>query len=440
VKHSPSINRSRILAVVRHALEPQPFVLAMWEGGAAAWARTDAWSDIDLQILVEDGSADAAFALVEGALESLSPIELRFAAPRPTWHGHDQVFYRLQETDESLLVDLVVMKRSSRNQLRERERHGERVIHFDKTGEAAPVTLDHQALRARIDEQLAQLRIAFEIFQCLTKKELQRGNPLGALASYHSHTLGPLLALLRIRHCPERFDFGLRYSAADLPVGVTRSLEELWFVGDVSEIAVKRERAERMFNATLAELDAKQLDCSKVPVSASLVAPNERIQGIRACEVEIFVEPVEVATDREAVRRGIEATQPASPADHIRKGLALYNVASEGELISPLNVYLRGSTQQVDGGLLGRTGASALFIAVLWVAEPFRRQGYGRQLVLTAEREALRRGCHFSHVDTFSFHAPEFYRRLGYEVFGVLDGYKSGHVRYFLKKSLAARA
>lgn len=433
----PTLDRSRILAVLRQALEPEPFVLAMWEGGAAAWARTDAWSDIDLQLLVEDERVGAAFTLAERALESLSPIELRFAAPRPTWHGHDQVFYRLRDTDENLLVDLAVMKRSSKNQLRERERHGERVIHFDKTGEATPVTLDRRALRGRIEERLAQLRIAFEMFQCLTKKELLRGNPLGALAFYHSHTLGPLLTLLRIRYCPERFDFDLRYSAADLPADVTKSLEKLWFVGSLSEIAAKRETAERMFHATLTELDAKEVDRLKTGAS---VDPGECIQGTPTGEVEIFVEQVEVATDRATVRRAIEATQPTNPADHIRKGLALYNVASEGELISPLNVYLRQTPKQVQGGLLGRTGASALFIDVLWIAEPFRRRGYGRQLVLAAEREAIRRGCHFSHVDTFSFHAPDFYRRLGYEVFGLLDGYRSGHIRYFLKKPLASAA
>jgi ribosomal protein S18 acetylase RimI-like enzyme len=154
-------------------------------------------------------------------------------------------------------------------------------------------------------------------------------------------------------------------------------------------------------------------------------------------EIEIFVEQIEVATDRAAVRRAIEATQPTTPADQVRKGLALYNVASEGELISPLNVYLRQSPQQVQGGLLGRTGASALFIEVLWIAEAFRRQGHGRRLVLAAEQEAVRRGCHFSHVETYSFHAPDFYRCLGYEVFGLLDGYKSVHIRYFMKKPLA---
>lgn len=157
-------------------------------------------------------------------------------------------------------------------------------------------------------------------------------------------------------------------------------------------------------------------------------------------EVEVLVEQVEIATDRAAVRRAIEAGQPTSPAERILRGLALYNLSSTAELISPLNVYIRDPQQQIQGGLLGRTDTSALFIASLWIAEPFRRRGYGKQLVLAAEREAVRRGCHFSHLDTFSYQAPDFYRRLGYEVFGVLDGYRGGHARYFLKKPLSSGA
>jgi ribosomal protein S18 acetylase RimI-like enzyme len=79
-----------------------------------------------------------------------------------------------------------------------------------------------------------------------------------------------------------------------------------------------------------------------------------------------------------------------------------------------------------------------LFIESLWDAEPLRRRGHGKQLVLTAEREAVQRGCRFAHLDTFSFQAPDFYRRLGYEVFGVLTGYAGGHSRYFMKKPLAS--
>ena len=52
-----------------------------------------------------------------------------------------------------------------------------------------------------------------------------------------------------------------------------------------------------------------------------------------------------------------------------------------------------------------------------------------------AERGALGRGCHSVWLDTFSFQAPGFYRRLGYEVFAELD-WSADHKRIFLRKRL----
>src|ERR1700733_13030693 len=47
--------------------------------------------------------------------------------------------------------------------------------------------------------------------------------------------------------------------------------------------------------------------------------------------------------------------------------------------------------------------------------------------------------CHSAWVDTFSFQAPGFYPKLGYEVFGELD-YPPGHRRIFFRKHLEAKA
>ena len=52
---------------------------------------------------------------------------------------------------------------------------------------------------------------------------------------------------------------------------------------------------------------------------------------------------------------------------------------------------------------------------------------------------AFERGCHSAWVETFSFQAPGFYRKLGYEPFGELD-YPPGHKRIFLHKRLAGGA
>ena len=47
-----------------------------------------------------------------------------------------------------------------------------------------------------------------------------------------------------------------------------------------------------------------------------------------------------------------------------------------------------------------------------------------------------KRGVRNAYVDTFSFQAPEFYRKLGYREFGRLDDFPTGHRRSWLTKAL----
>jgi GNAT superfamily N-acetyltransferase len=100
----------------------------------------------------------------------------------------------------------------------------------------------------------------------------------------------------------------------------------------------------------------------------------------------------------------------------------------------PLAVFARDGGSVV-AGLGGETYAGWLFIHYLWVSETLRRRGIGRELISSAEARALERGSHSAWVDTFSFQAPGFYLKLGYEVFGELD-YPPEHKRFFLQKRL----
>ena len=101
----------------------------------------------------------------------------------------------------------------------------------------------------------------------------------------------------------------------------------------------------------------------------------------------------------------------------------------------PLAVFAR-DRETVVAGLAGETYAGWLFIKYLWVSEALRGKGIGRALMGAAERRAAERGCHSAWVDTFSFQAPGFYPRLGYEPFGELD-YPPEFRRIFLRKQLA---
>jgi ribosomal protein S18 acetylase RimI-like enzyme len=101
----------------------------------------------------------------------------------------------------------------------------------------------------------------------------------------------------------------------------------------------------------------------------------------------------------------------------------------------PIGVFVR-DRGSVVGGLAGETYAGWLFIRYLWVSEALRGQGVGRKLMDGGEERAFERGCHSAWVDTFSFQAPGFYKKLGYEVFGEVD-WSPKHKRFFLHKRLA---
>jgi hypothetical protein len=250
------VTRERIVEALRSAVEPLPFVHAMWEAGSASCGRLDAWSDIDLQLDVDPERLAETFALVEAALEELSPIAQRFALPEPTWHGHSQRFYILRDASPYLMLDLVIMRHAQGERFSDVELHGAPVVYFDKSGVATPTHLDQVELEGKLAQRVEQLRATFPLFQPLVTKEVLREHPLDALACYNSLTIRPLVELLRIRHCPARYSFGSRYLYYDLPAEIVRHLELLCYVASVDELESKRQGAQAMFEATLAEIDA----------------------------------------------------------------------------------------------------------------------------------------------------------------------------------------
>ena len=53
-----------------------------------------------------------------------------------------------------------------------------------------------------------------------------------------------------------------------------------------------------------------------------------------------------------------------------------------------------------------------------------------------AEEQAQARGCKGVFLYTYSFQAPGFYQKHGYQLMGVLEDCPPGHQRYYLKKLL----
>lgn len=104
--------------------------------------------------------------------------------------------------------------------------------------------------------------------------------------------------------------------------------------------------------------------------------------------------------------------------------------------IHPLFLTLRDEDDQIMAGLVARTWWGGLEVQYLWVSDDCRGKGVGRDLMLSAEREAKQRGCHMAYVDTFDFQAKGFYEKLGYSAYGELDDYAHLHTRHYLAKKL----
>src|SRR5262249_22969157 len=124
--------------------------------------------------------------------------------------------------------------------------------------------------------------------------------------------------------------------------------------------------------------------------------------------------------------------------DAVERGLVDHanDVGVEARNARSLTLLARDDAGQLVGGLVGNTVWGWLQVKQLWVASSLRGQGHGMRLLLAAEDEAQRRGCHHALLDTFDFQARGFYERLGYSVFGSVADFPRRHERFFMAKAL----
>ena len=91
------------------------------------------------------------------------------------------------------------------------------------------------------------------------------------------------------------------------------------------------------------------------------------------------------------------------------------------------------------GGLTGRTHQRWFFVDLLAVAPEARGRDIGTRLMQEVERLSRERDLIGIWLDTYSFQAPGFYAKLGYEEVGRIPDYPPGHARLFLAKRLDGR-
>jgi hypothetical protein len=243
--------RDAICTSLSAALQPRTEVLAGWEGGSAAVGALDAYSDIDIHFLVADEAPlDELYGVAEEALNKVSPITVSHNSPPGR-------YYKLRDSDEFLLIDLCFVRVGAADHFLDVDRHGNARVVFDKAvWLSSPAGKPDQASAQQ--RRYADLKGWFPISQGFVRKELLRGHHADAMAAFWAYTVRPVADLLRMRHCPVRWDFGMRYLERDLPSEVYARFCKLLFVRDPADLEVRFAEGRGWGDELLAELSSSE--------------------------------------------------------------------------------------------------------------------------------------------------------------------------------------
>lgn len=252
-----ALKREKILKCIVDVLKPLDYVNAMWECGSAAFGRVDEWSDIDVVVDVQDDKVEEIFKFTDEALESLSPIENSFGCPQAMSQGAYQKVYKLENTNEFLVIEICAVKQSSTNKFLQKEIHGDTFVHFDKKNVTDLKPIDKKEFAQKLKLRVEKLETVFNIYQFLVKKELNRANYIEAIAFYQGVSINPLLEALRIKYSPFRYSFKTRYVYYDLPEDVVKRLHSFYFVKDHKDLEKKHKEIETWFNEIINELKTR---------------------------------------------------------------------------------------------------------------------------------------------------------------------------------------
>ncbi|PZO01808.1 MAG: GNAT family N-acetyltransferase [Hyphomicrobiales bacterium] len=131
-------------------------------------------------------------------------------------------------------------------------------------------------------------------------------------------------------------------------------------------------------------------------------------------------------------------TDVAATRDAVVAGLSAYNASVVGSRNSvPLALSLRDDDGVIVGGLIGELKWQWLHVDLLWIDDAHRGKGHGEALVAMAENTARDHGARGVYLSTMSLQAPDFYPKLGYRQYGVMEDYPVvGHRIHHFAKAL----
>jgi len=123
--------------------------------------------------------------------------------------------------------------------------------------------------------------------------------------------------------------------------------------------------------------------------------------------------------------------------EYVRMKLIEYNSKhAPNGIYEEINLCLKDAQNNIIAGLNSAISWNWMEIDILWVADQFRGQGYGKLLLNEAEKLARTKACTVIKLNTFSFQAPEFYQKYGYKEIAIIENAPLGSKHYYYLKDL----
>ncbi|WP_145946788.1 GNAT family N-acetyltransferase [Paenibacillus sp. Y412MC10] len=132
------------------------------------------------------------------------------------------------------------------------------------------------------------------------------------------------------------------------------------------------------------------------------------------------------------IRRGT-----VDEANYVRNKLIEFNSKQvPNGIYEEVNLCVKDEEEHIIAGLNSVMCWNWMEIDILWVDDEHRGSGHGKRLLEEAEEIARSKQCTFIKLNTFSFQAPEFYKKYGYKEMAVIENAPLGNKHYYFIKEL----
>jgi GNAT superfamily N-acetyltransferase len=126
----------------------------------------------------------------------------------------------------------------------------------------------------------------------------------------------------------------------------------------------------------------------------------------------------------------------ADEVQYLEDRIYEFNASATGIADGEWLAFFLREHNRIVAGICGNTWGGTCELRQFWVEESKRHLGLGTRLFQAAEREARRRGCTQIVLMTFSFQAPAFYEKHGFEVVATIDNDPRGYLNLLMRKRL----